>query len=152
MKCSDMLKIICWLELVQVKLWEVLFNLLLISFIFRNFVQNLNLSCWHLILYCDFNILNIYFARSVLHGTGTKSPIQHHQRNCTDSPSVHHGSVGVLAAARIRRESFTWNHGSLVLLCVSVGCGWTHAKDIWRSALVKWVFLKAGISRRFPWR
>ena len=88
---------------------------------------------------------------SVLVGFEKEVPVQYHQRYCTDSPSVHHGSAGILAAARIRRESFTWNHSSLVLLRVSLGCGWTHAKDIWHCTLVKWVFDKASISRRFLW-
>ena len=86
-------------------------------------------DCCHAFAYVSMRLSGLldYFAYSneisVLVGFEKEVPIQHHQRYCTNSPSVHHGSVGVLAAARIRRESFTWNHSSLVLLCVSVGCG-----------------------------
>ena len=59
----------------------------------------------------------------VLYGTGEEVSVQHHQRYHPNRPSVYHGSVGVLAAARVRRESFARNHGSFVFLCVSVGCG-----------------------------
>ena len=68
------------------------------------------------------NLSHISFF-SVFYALEEESTVYNHK--CCDSnrPFVHHGSVGVLAAARIRRESFTWNHGSLVALCVSVGCG-----------------------------
>ena len=54
------------------------------------------------------------FTIVVLHGIQEKSPIQHHKCIYINS-SINHGSIGILAASRIRRESFTWNHSSLVL-------------------------------------
>ena len=61
----------------------------------------------------------ISFLFSVFYATGQEGTVHHHKCFHSNHSPVHYGSVGVLAAARIRRESFTRNHSALVLLCVS---------------------------------
>ena len=66
---------------------------------------------------------------SVFNGTPEKISIQHHQYYSTNSLTLIDGSVGVLVASRVRRESWIRNYSSLVLLCVSACCRRENAKD-----------------------